>query len=97
MDITAEPVELCYADRSLVLLGCLQCRLQLRTTVERVTALAGFSFGILGNNGHAFGCGARGNSYALALEAEARLFLLLGTDSIIGDYVGHFGLPVWTG
>ena len=39
----------------------------------------------------AFGCGKRSNSYALAFEAEAGLLLLLGTDAIIGDDVGHFG------
>ena len=59
-------------------LACLERRLQLRATVERISALPRLDLGVLDDDVEPFGLGERGDGAALRLQAQAGTALLLG-------------------
>ena len=64
--VAREPVELGHQDRTLRLARCGQRCGELRPSVERVGALAGFDLGEFGEDGDAFGFGKARDRCSLA-------------------------------
>ena len=55
MNIPAKPIQFGDNDRCLGLARSLECRLELRSPVERVSPFAGFDFGVLADDLQPFG------------------------------------------
>ncbi len=70
MHIAGQPIELGDYDRAFALAGFGERRGELRATIERIRALAGFDLDILGNDFEAFSLGEPGERCTLRLEAE---------------------------
>ena len=68
--------------------GC-ESRRELRSPIERIGALAAFSFDVFGNDGEVFGFGEARDRRALGLDAEAGSVLLPCGDTIVGNSAFH--------